>query len=276
MTSIWNFRCKHTNPSLMSGLSGRDEPVVCYCEFLNSRAVRDAGYYEGRPRTRPFPILQLKVTHEEFDADFFVWEGREIVSERMRQAMALDPSEVRYFEIDASQSASLPRSKNYQVMEATVVENVSDVEKSKYGVLPFETDVYLSMLMDGRIGNPIKPENRAEFARTFKAGRERMRARLDFTPSPIEAHSIVMRADASPSSDLFYDEFFRARLLCTEALAVRILKAGCTGVKFVDPSRLEFGVKSRYRTMRGIEEYVEWDYVNGIEITKVIQAIDVS
>lgn len=273
MTNIWKFEPRHTSPSLISDRAHRGAPLVCHCDFLNSEEVRSAGFYEGRPRTRPFPVVQLKVTLEAFDADLFRWEGRLVVSERLRQAMAVDPSEVRFFEVDASQSAPLPRSKNYQIMEPAVVEEVSDPDKSNYGVLPFEPDVYLNKLMDGSIGPPIKPESRAEYASAFKSIYERLRNKLDIETSPIEAHSIVMRMDAAPVHELFYDSFFRSHLMCSEALAVRVLKAGCTGVEFIDPSRLEIGTNRRYRTLSGIEEHVAWGDGNRTEITKLIQSI---
>jgi hypothetical protein len=273
MTNIWKFETRHTSPSLTEDAAYPGAPLVCHCDILNGTEVRDAGFYEGRPRKRPFPVAQLILTLETYDADYFIWEGRLFASERLRRAMALDPSVVRFFEVDASRSAPLPRSKNYQIMEPTVVEDVSDPEKSDYGVLPWGTDAYLNMLMDGSIGNPVKPENRAEFASTFKSSYERLRAKLDMELSPIEAHSIVMRADAAPAHELFYDSFFRLHLMCTEAFAVRVLKAGCTGVRFIDPSRLEVGTKRRYRTLRGIEVHVKWDHVNKVEITKLIRSV---
>ncbi len=83
-----------------------------------------------------------------------------------------------------------------------------------------------------------------------------------------------MRPDVVPAHELFYDSFFHSHLLCTEAFAMRILEAGCTGVSFVDPSRLRFGINRRYRTLRGIEERMGWDAVSRVEITELVQSID--
>jgi hypothetical protein len=251
VTGIWKFNQQSTMPPLFTvgarpGLKG-----VTYCDFLNGMEMRAAGFYEGRPRTKPFPIAQLAVTQELFDADYFVWEGRQVVSERLRQAMALDPSEVRYFEVDASRSAPLPRSKNYQIMEPVVLESVSDPEQSDYEAPPF----------------------REEYARIAKSLGKPTNEELNDELNIVLANRIAIRADAAPSHQLFYDRFFRLHLMCTESLALRVLSTGCTGVSFSDPSRLKFPMKRRLRTLRGIEEVVEVD-ANGIEVTELIQAID--
>jgi hypothetical protein len=164
--------------------------------------------------------------------------------------MALDPSEVRYFEVDASRSAPLPRSKNYQIMEPTVLESVSDPEQSQYEIPPFREEYERLAKI---LGKPIGEEPYVDL-------------------SPVLADSIAIRADAAPSHQLFYDQFFRLHLMCTEALALRVLLAGCTGVSFSDPLRLKHPMKRRLRTLRGIEEVVEVD-ANGVEVTELIQAI---
>ena len=127
--------------------------------------------------------------------------------------------------------------------------------------------------MDGSIGNPVSLEDREEFERLIMFLSESGRGPLNTHSTYVEAESIVMRSDIVPAHELFYDGFFHSHLFCTEAFAMRILKAGCTGVSFVDPSRLGFGINRRYRTLRGIEERVGWDAVNKVEITELIQSI---
>jgi hypothetical protein len=46
--------------------------------------------------------------------------------------MALGPSDIQYFDVDSSGSASLPRSKRYQLMHVPVAEDVTDPERSDY------------------------------------------------------------------------------------------------------------------------------------------------
>ena len=103
----------------------------------NCTAVRNSKAPEILPSAGEFvheELLRAKltVTFEGFDQDCFSWSGFSFVSERMRRVMALGPSDIQYFEVDASESAPLPRSKNYQVMHVPVTEDVSDLENSDY------------------------------------------------------------------------------------------------------------------------------------------------
>ncbi len=162
---------------------------------------------------------ELILTLEDFDKDFFKWCGSMFVSERMREVMALDASEVRFFEVDASRSAPLPRSKNYQIMQPDIVEDLSDPERSEY---------------------------------------EMSRIVPDLPLTPTYVRRIAFRPGAAPKRDLFFDRFFSLELFCTEAFASRVLKAGCTGATFTDPICLANGDRF-LRTRRGIEKVVRWD-----------------
>ena len=72
-------------------------------------------------------------------------------------------------------------------------------------------------------------------------------------------HAIAFRRGAEPAHQIFCDRFFKV-ILCTDELALRVLWAGCTGLRFVDPARLRDGL-GPYRTLRGVEEDDVWDPV---------------
>lgn len=181
---------------------------------------------------RSSPAVTLVLTLDDFNVDFFEWGGSAFVSERMRQAMALDPVVVRFFEVDDSKSAPLVRSKNYQMMEPEVAEKVLDLKGTQHQMRPILPEM------------PFVP---------FVTGR------------------LALRPDASPKHDLFYDSFFTKELFCTDTFALRVLRAGCTGLRFMDPDSR--GDRNLFRTMRGIEESIGEDS-NGVEITRVVEAID--
>jgi hypothetical protein len=181
---------------------------------------------------RSSPAATLVLTLEDFNVDFFEWCGSAFVSERMRQAMALDPSEVRFYEVDDSKSATLPQSKNYQIMEPEVAEKALDLKRTEYQMRPILPEI------------PFVP---------FVTGR------------------LALRLDAAPKHDLFYDSFFTKELFCTDTFALRVLRAGCTGLRFMDPNSR--GDRNLFRTLRGIEESVGQDS-NGVKITQVVEAID--
>jgi hypothetical protein len=181
---------------------------------------------------RSSPAATLVLTLEDFNVDFFEWGGSAFVSERMRDAMALDASQVRFFEVDDSQSAPLPRSKNYQMMEPKVAEKVLDLKRTQHQMRPILPDA------------PFVP---------FVTGR------------------LALRPDAAPKHDLFYDGFFTKELFCSDAFALRVLRAGCTGLTFRDPDSR--GDRNLFRTLRGVEESIGEDS-NGVEITQVVEVID--
>jgi hypothetical protein len=207
------------------------EKLVRHCSILNGRELFEAGYHAGRSRP-DLPVARLKLTLKNFDTDCFMFESRTFVSERLRSAMALESSAVQFFDVDASQSAPVPRSMNYKIMVISVTEEASDPSMSNYISLPV-------------------PHSEI---------------------SMITAERITVRPDFVPVHDLFHDRFF-LEVFCTDQLAVRVLKAGCTGMRFFEPAQLSIAVPMRFRTLRGIEEEGEWDSVKKIEHTKLVEAI---
>jgi hypothetical protein len=188
--------------------------------------------YTGHIGERPSPAAEMILTLEDFDTDFFTWGGSMFVSEHMRQAMALDEAVARFYEIDASRSAALVRSKNYMLMQPLLEDDVSDPEGSIYRM-------------------------------------ERLTPHLP--PLPTYVRSIAVRPGFEPDCDLFADSFFSTEIFCTDELASRVLKAGCTGATFTHPTGFGDG-NTRRRTLRGIEKVVDW--VKGEEVTELVEAID--
>ena len=67
--------------------------------------------------------------------------------------------------------------------------------------------------------------------------------------------SFVPRADLVPRTELFWADEETGTLLATDSLAERVMRAGCTGVRFSDP--LSVGVLNgiiRYRTATGVKD----------------------
>jgi hypothetical protein len=179
------------------------------------------------------PALILRL--EDFDVDYFTWGGPMFVSERMREAMALDPSEVQYIDIDDSESAPLPRSKKYKIMAPLVYEALMDPEKSVYWA------------------DSIPPPS--EFGAH-------------------EIYKFVINKDAAPTHDLFYDNFFATFLFCSDQLAERVLSAGCTGIEFTDPRGYRGADVQRRRTLHGIEIYGEKTDPEDYRTTPLIIDVD--
>jgi hypothetical protein len=83
--------------------------------------------------------------------------------------------------------------------------------------------------------------------------------------------AVAFRPDAAPTHEIFYDRFFKIAL-CTDEFALRVLRSGCTGMRFLDPTQLDH-VGSCRRTLRGVEKSNEWDPVRKISYTKLIREI---
>jgi hypothetical protein len=150
-------------------------PVRKDAQFRRScTAFRTSKESEERPVAGMFAreellAAKLTVTLEDFDCDCFCWDEFSFVSEKMRRAMALGPSDIQYFAVDASDSAPLPRSKNYRTMHVPVMEDVSDLKNSEY----------------------------------------LMRHRADGTLEVGSPNNVVFRPDAQPAHELFYDRQFK-------------------------------------------------------------------
>lgn len=56
-----------------------------------------------------------------------------------------------------------------------------------------------------------------------------------------------------PANDIFHDRMVRGHVFCTDALAMRVLAAGCTSMRFFDPATFQFSPMDTFRTLRGVE-----------------------
>jgi len=221
MKDVWSLSTTlETDMRFGVYVDGQNAIEVNHFVDLSDNPVPDVeiGIFGGHIGKQSTESATLILRLEDFDVDYFTWGGPMFVSERMREAMALDPSEVQYIDVDDSQSAPLPRSKKYKIMEPLVYEDLMDPEKSVYWA------------------NSIPPPS--EFG-------------------PHEIYKFVFHPHAAPTYDLFYDNFFATFIFCTDQLAERVLSAGCTGMDFTDPRGYRGADVQRRRTLHGIEIYGE-------------------
>jgi len=236
MTNVWYFaadpetggRFERPLPNPDAG-KGPSSPSP-HCRILNRRQVFALSLFARHMKGSAYPVARLKLTLEDFDADYFEFEANMFVSERLRQVMALDPSGVRYFEVDSKLSAPLPRSKNYQIMGPIAFEDVLESETA---------DDHL----DRRY---VPPDSEIKFVQT--------------------------RPGANPAHQLFYDNQYSGHLACTDALALRVLASGCTGVRFFD-LHYWFRGKRFFRSLQGIEELIDRYRTNQADTTRFVRVI---
>jgi len=126
--------------------------------------------------------------------------------------------------------------RNAMALDASVVE-FFEVDDVKSAALPRSKN-YQIML-------PLLEDDLSEESRLV---------RLKKGDAPPHTSGIEIRPDFEPDCDLFYDSVFSDSLFCTDALALRVLEAGCTGMNFVDPIGYRNGVSPVRRTLAGVEE----------------------
>jgi hypothetical protein len=110
----------------------RGRSTAEHCALLNAIDVFSPVRIAGQRVSNEPPTAELILTLEDFEFDCFTLNFHWIVSEKMRRAMALGPSDVQYFSVDSSQSEPLPRSKRYQIMHVPVTEYMPELKTLPY------------------------------------------------------------------------------------------------------------------------------------------------
>ena len=167
-----------------------------------------------------FPLLEMNMPIGDWPApDFFNINILTFVSARMRSVLRLSGDVVQYLPIKLAAAGPLARAQDYRLLRVLPHQPAIDLSRSKYHVGGWTED-------DG---------TKKEFI--------------------IMVTSLALRADLSTRSELFWADEVPVCLLATDALAERVMKAGCTGVQFDDPATT--GVLNgmiRIRTADGVAE----------------------
>ena len=129
--SIWHIRESPTCAKKLwpKGDLSADELIAKSSNLKNRKSTFAVSLF-WRHSPTPIPPAQLELRVEDFDEDYFESDGCYFVSERLRQVMALDPSTVKYLDVDAARSTPLVRSKKYMIMAPLVVDELSDRQRS--------------------------------------------------------------------------------------------------------------------------------------------------
>ncbi len=143
--------------------------VAKHFSLLNGPRPFELDLIPGEFVSNELPTATLIITLKDYDVDCFLCNGLTLVSEKLRRVMALGPSDVQYFEIDASRSSPSPQSRHYQIMHVPVTEEISDLEKSDY-VCRHHPDGSV------HVGRP---------------------------------YTLAFRHDAEPAHEIFYDRYFK-------------------------------------------------------------------
>jgi hypothetical protein len=204
--------------------SGYEGPQTGFgAAFPNMLAVaRELGGEGGESpfmQRNPWPAaseLEVTITDPVLALDWCQLHLGPVVSARLRDAWSGADDCIEYRAVDASRSCAEARAADYRLMHVMAEEGVIDPTRSDYDTAP-----QASWLPKG---------------------------------FPFYVRSLGVREDAAPRCAVFRDVFVRNYIFCTDAMALRALKAGCTGVRFIHPATQYLMRPVRYRILGGVAE----------------------
>ena len=168
-----------------------------------------------------FPIVRIALTQTNFAPDYFGHDGFYFCSARLRDALAQPEDVIQFLPIDLIAGGEAVRAQDYRRMHLLARQPAMDIARSDC---------------------ELKEVTHQVTGRVF--------TRVDW----IDRFALLDGLE--PRTEMFHPEEAPGRILVTDALAARVLAAGCTGLEFRDPE-IDRGGKyiERYRTKTGIAEY---------------------
>ena len=207
MTRFWVWEEASTTQGPLD--QARDE-LQFELEAESSEAMYDRlrSFYASLPGDSPwpdslpsdFPIPRLRMPDSGLAPDYFKWGMWRFASARLRAAMALPDDAVDYRPAVIEGGSHQARDQDYALMYVRAFAAAIDLETSDLG---------WRQVISHKTGNPV------------------------ISVSGIS--QIRVRPDLDVPADLFTDANATIVLLATDALAERVMAAGCTGVWFVHP-----------------------------------------
>ena len=223
-TRIWDMRqddivrvdsMRVRDPS--TGL-GADYDRLSRAKFL---LWEQYGILEGdrRPVAAFDPYLTLNLpAADRFCLDYFYLGLAPLCSARLRAALAQPPEVVQYIPLTVNTPEPRVRAMDYQIMRVLPSQCVIDTERSE---TRFES------IEDRYIGGPVTV--------------------TDGTPS-----RVTLLPDVQPLTAMFRVEESSTLVYVTDAVAGRVMRAGCIGILFEDPEAAYVDDFHLVRTAKGV------------------------
>ncbi|HEY2133196.1 MAG TPA: DUF1629 domain-containing protein, partial [Acetobacteraceae bacterium] len=170
------------------------------------------------PEGFPAPFLVLPLNG--FAPDYFIYSGYRFCSRKLRNALAQPDHVIQFAPAELIQGGPEVQAQDYKLMRVIAKQQAMDLKQSDY-----RKEEHVN-----RITGEIEIWPR--FMRRF-----------------------VVLENLKPATEIFRIKESTTNILVTDALAERVLRAGCTGMEFVDPENMQVGPRMlRYRTVNGITE----------------------
>jgi hypothetical protein len=172
------------------------------------------------PLPENFPAPKLALPNKGFSPDYFTFGGLRFCSARLRCALGQPENTVQFAPVELITGGEQARGQDYRLMRVLARQKAMDVDRSD---CTREERV-------NRITGQVETR-------------------------PIFINRLVLLEGLKPATEIFRIHESTTDILVTDMLAERVLRAGCTGMEFVDPETEQFGSRmQRYRTKDGIGE----------------------
>jgi hypothetical protein len=172
------------------------------------------------PWPADFPTPQLAMPDSSaFHPDYFsrgIWH---FASARLRDALAQPDSVIQFVPVELVAGSAKAHAQDYCFMRVLACQPAMDMQRSDYA------------WEDGTDHRTGQPRRSVTYLRRF-----------------------IFAPDFRPHTEVCRVEEIFGMVLVTDAVALRALRAGCTGVEFRDPTIRSFAETSRIRTITGVAE----------------------
>ncbi len=199
------------------GVDNTTELAEAEYQFQYAELVRKG---DDTPPPEDFVSVRLALPDQGFAPDCFAFGRYDFVSRRFRYAPAQPKTVVQFVPIDLVAGGEQARAQDYRLTRLLACQPAMDLLRS---------DCELAGLVNHVTGpHFVRPKNIE---------------RLD------------LLENLSPRTGIFRMDELPTRILVTDEVAARVLRGGCTGMEFSDPSNRQRGMRiDRSRTVEGVAE----------------------
>jgi hypothetical protein len=194
---------------------------------LNTGELLDAEYdlldktgdFDG-PWLAGFPLPVAALPDWPFAPDFWTFGRYEFASRRLRDALAQPGDTLQFLPFDLVRASAAALAQEYRWMRVLTSQEALDLARC---------DCTIEDVPHAVTGEPV-----------------RLLSNIDL---------FALRHDLAPRTEMFRLAESPTYIFVTDAVAGRVLRAGCTGMEFSDPANRQSGKRiDRYRTADGIAE----------------------
>jgi hypothetical protein len=175
--------------------------------------------FSGNPLPVEVPPLQLAMPDTGAPPDYFGVGGWEFCSRRFREALAQPEYVVQFAPVDLIGGNARARAQEYRRMRVLACEPVMDMERSEYQP----------------VGDMLPTPGLS-------------------APQALYVWRYALLENLQPRTGIFRIDRTSGDLMVTDAVARQMLRAGCTGVEFRDPTVHTSTDMCRIRTVTGVVE----------------------